>query len=183
MSSYSCQLFRLVWSLLVLLSCCSTAQVAFPTTVEVDLIFPRNDTYAPTALMPIVFAIQNSQLAAPLDLNFQYDIFQLGAPDGPSVSGILDLRWAKFSSSDPFFAFRSTQKLNATESEWSLVWTLSSGNCSGTEPQGLALASTTKSRTSSSPRKPARSSRISLPLRPTIYALIQRATPSMSREL
>jgi hypothetical protein len=35
----------------------------FPATVEVDLIFPRNDTYAPSALFPIVFAFQNAALA------------------------------------------------------------------------------------------------------------------------
>ncbi|KAF3805792.1 hypothetical protein GCG54_00005156 [Colletotrichum gloeosporioides] len=31
--------------------------------VEVDLVFPRNDTYAPTAWFPIVFAVRNSSLA------------------------------------------------------------------------------------------------------------------------
>ena len=28
----------------------------FPATVEVDLIFPQNETYAPTAIFPLVFA-------------------------------------------------------------------------------------------------------------------------------
>lgn len=32
---------------------------------EVDLLFPRNETYAPSWLMPIVFAVQNPPLTVP----------------------------------------------------------------------------------------------------------------------
>lgn len=35
----------------------------FPATVEVDSVFPRNDTYAPVPLIPIVVAIQDSRFA------------------------------------------------------------------------------------------------------------------------
>ncbi|KAI1375638.1 hypothetical protein F4677DRAFT_421929 [Hypoxylon crocopeplum] len=129
------QLSRLLasWSLLASFLSWRTAvqAIEFPTTAEVHLIYPRNDTYAPTTLMPIVFAIQNSQLAAPLDLNIQWDIYQIGVYDGLVASGVLLLTGVDFSNnSDPYFKFTSTAKLNVTEAAWMLMWTLSSGNCS-----------------------------------------------------
>lgn len=115
----------------MLLPSWSIVQGTFPTTVEVDLIFPRNTTYAPSVLMPIVFAIQNSQLAAPLDFNFQWDISPLGVYNGSSSeSGILDLTWANFSGSTLYFAHAATSVLNV-EKAWMFGWSLSSGNCSG----------------------------------------------------
>ncbi|KAM0253118.1 hypothetical protein ACHAQJ_007394 [Trichoderma viride] len=35
-----------------------------PGIFEVDLLFPRNETYAPNPLMPVVFALQNPTLAS-----------------------------------------------------------------------------------------------------------------------
>lgn len=128
------QLCRFVWYLLALLPGWSTAQT-FPAIAEVDLIFPRNDTYPPSAITPIVFAIQNSQLAAPLHLWFSWSLYQLGR-DNPVDSGLLvpgqgDL-FANFSSSDPFFAFVHARQLNHTESVWGLEWSLFAVNCSAT---------------------------------------------------
>ena len=40
------------------------AVVQYPATIEFDVVFPRNDTYAPAAVFPIVFALQNSKDAA-----------------------------------------------------------------------------------------------------------------------
>lgn len=128
--------------LLALLQACSRAVEAatatFPGTVEVDLIFPRNDTYMPSPLMPIVFAIQNSNLAAPLDPGLSYHIEELGTSSNGTniISGILDLRWANFSSSGPYFAFASTSQLINAEGTWLFSWTLASGNCSGSPENG-----------------------------------------------
>ncbi|PGH11140.1 hypothetical protein AJ80_07242 [Polytolypa hystricis UAMH7299] len=49
-------------------SLAGAATPSFPVTVEFDLIFPRNETYATMAPMPIIFAIQNPELARTLDL-------------------------------------------------------------------------------------------------------------------
>ncbi|KAI0880158.1 uncharacterized protein GGS22DRAFT_175674 [Annulohypoxylon maeteangense] len=118
--------------LLLILSCWSTVQAAiFPSIVEVHLVFPRNDTYTPSELTPIVFAIYNSELAGPLDLNFDYDIYQLHSANGSTTSGLITLKNVNFTNtSDPYYAFSFTNAFNATESEWAVVWNLSSGNCS-----------------------------------------------------
>ena len=52
---------------LVFVATCAKMVGASSGVVEVDLIFPRNETYAPTAYLPIIFAFQNSHLAPFLD--------------------------------------------------------------------------------------------------------------------
>ncbi|KND89244.1 hypothetical protein TOPH_06115 [Tolypocladium ophioglossoides CBS 100239] len=111
-----------------------TTTLTLPQTVEVDLIFPRNDTYAPVPLMPVVFAIQNFHVSKPLWLDFYYDI------SGPPCfyrnttrawGSILSLQWANYSSGpDPYFTFDFTSQLNNTEGNWMFSWELHSGNCS-----------------------------------------------------
>jgi hypothetical protein len=54
------------------LSAAAAADVPFrEAKVEVDFIFPRNETYAPTPVFPVVFAIQNlaaASLIGPLEI-------------------------------------------------------------------------------------------------------------------
>ncbi|KAI0111992.1 hypothetical protein F4814DRAFT_424395 [Daldinia grandis] len=118
-----------------ILSCISVVKaIEFPATLEVDLIYPRNGTFAPTVLTPIVFAIRNPQLAEPLDLGFQWDIYKGDQPvtDGPFSSGSKDLQWVNFSNiSDPYFVYTYTKKLNFEDSWW-MRWEVVWGNCSKT---------------------------------------------------
>jgi hypothetical protein len=125
----SSQLYGLVWYLVAVLPCLSTAQQIFPATVEVDLIFPRNNTYAPTPLMPIVFAIQNSHIAKPLINGFTW---QLNRMDDYNIgtSSTLHLTHGNISSSNAYFAFDTIVNFTTTESTWTLIWTASSTNCS-----------------------------------------------------
>ncbi|KAI6090037.1 hypothetical protein F4821DRAFT_230487 [Hypoxylon rubiginosum] len=124
----------LLASWLVLTPCWSSAAqspIEFPATVDVELIFPRNDTYAPANIVPIVFAIRNSQLAAPLDLSFDWNLWNLDNLSAPGAGGLFDLTNVNFSNvSDPYFAYEYVTELNVTEARWSLVWSMGSGNCS-----------------------------------------------------
>ena len=47
---------------------------AIKGNAKVDVIFPRNDTFAPTPLMPIVFAVQNPAVAQQLNLRLNYRV-------------------------------------------------------------------------------------------------------------
>ncbi|KAK3395609.1 hypothetical protein B0T20DRAFT_40536 [Sordaria brevicollis] len=38
--------------------------VQYPATIEFDVVFPRNDTYAPADVFPIIFALRNPKAAA-----------------------------------------------------------------------------------------------------------------------
>ncbi|RMJ22794.1 hypothetical protein PHISP_06332 [Aspergillus sp. HF37] len=124
------------WSLLVLLLE-ATPTVNSPQTVEVDLVFPRNDTYAPSAIMPVVFAVQNTDLAGVLIKSLSYTIFDTltWSYYGFGGVGTVDLEQSNLSSSDPYFVFDIARELLATEGIWMLQWKVSGLNCSrSTDP-------------------------------------------------
>jgi hypothetical protein len=123
-------LYCSVWRLLALLPCWSAAQLTVPAAVEIDLIFPRNGTYSPTAYMPIVFAIQNSRYAASLDLTFRYTL-RNGTGPQTEFTRLMDLEYADFSSRDPYFAIDSVPYMN-TEGTWTFNWLSFSGHCAQT---------------------------------------------------
>lgn len=110
----------------------------FPATVEVDLIFPRNETFAPIERTPIVFAVQNPRRSAGLDLSVFYTIYRLGAngsEEGEGHNNIIHFPPDNFSNIDPFFVYSATTLFNNTEfSEWSMIWEMRWGNCSLNSP-------------------------------------------------
>ena len=119
---------NVVWLLLALLTCWSYAQT-FPSIAEVDLLFPRNDTYEPTVLMPIVFAIQNTPAAAPLDLALEWQLRQLaGLNITPIATGSITKSYLSASTAT-YYEYNSLYNLTTMEGTWSLVWTISSVNC------------------------------------------------------
>jgi len=114
--------------LLALQACVFAAQAA---VVEVDLIFPRNDTYAPGPFMPVVFAIQNAAMAASLDMVILWDIIQRADPGGPDRrSGIINLQDFNMTAANPLFVENYAQRLNGTEDDWAVRFGLSFANCS-----------------------------------------------------
>jgi hypothetical protein len=118
-----------VWLLLALLTCWSSAQT-FPSIAEVDLLFPRNDTYAPTVLMPVVFAIQNTPVAGPLDLALEWHLYQLTDGNITGVANkVVTKSYLSASTSGPYYEYSSLYNLTTLESAWSLIWTISSENC------------------------------------------------------
>jgi hypothetical protein len=141
-SYYQLRLCRPTWYLLALLPCWSAAQQTFPAgeVAEVRLIFPRNDTYAPTLLTPIVFAIQNSKLAAPLNLNFAWGVQPwlltnntLSLKETSFINTIFD----NFTSSDPYFEYNFYININATEGIWQLTWTVYAGHCNASGAESV----------------------------------------------
>lgn len=115
-------------SLIFLLLVCGSAQT-YPATVEFDVVFPLNDTYAPAALFPIVFAIQNPQAAVLLTLTIEWYLGRVGSSSDWLAGGFSDFPWTNFST-NPYFVVMSTSTLNNTEGVFTVLWTLYSGNCS-----------------------------------------------------
>ncbi len=128
----------------VLLALQASLLAAQAAVVEVDLIFPRNDTYAPGPFMPVVFAIQNSAIAAPLDMIITWNIYQL--PGNNGFSGVIDIGKTNFTGTDPFFAADYAQRLNGTEAGWSILWSLSFANCSENFQGGATVTKTSETR-------------------------------------
>ena len=129
-------------SLIFLLLACGSAQT-YPATVEFDVVFPLNDTYAPAALFPIVFAIQNPQAAVLLTLTIEWYLGRVGSSGDWLAGGFIDFPWTNFST-NPYFIIMSTSKLNNTEGVFSVLWSLYSGNCSESF-SGTKLGSSTAS--------------------------------------
>jgi hypothetical protein len=140
-SYYQLRLCRLAWYLLALLPCWSAAQQTFPAgeVAEVDLIFPRNDTYAPTLLTPIVFAIQNSKLAAPLNLNFAWGVQPWPLTNNTLLkeTGFINTIFDNFTSSDPYFEYNFYINVNATEGIWQLTWAVYAGHCNASGAESV----------------------------------------------
>ena len=55
-----------------LLAACMGTIINASDILEVDLLFPRNETYAPTNRFPVVFAFQNSKRARYLNPQISY---------------------------------------------------------------------------------------------------------------
>lgn len=104
------------WLLLI----CSVTLVSASGILEVDLLFPRNETYAPTEKFPIVFAIQNAQLAPLVDLAISFDFRDRNNGSEIIHSGIKSI-WSNETATDPFlyYTFRPDFQM---EGHWSLVW-------------------------------------------------------------
>ncbi|OIW30766.1 hypothetical protein CONLIGDRAFT_630705 [Coniochaeta ligniaria NRRL 30616] len=114
-----------------------TAQAAattFPATVEVDLVFPRNDTYAPVPLFPIVFAFQNPELAQSIDPAFDLQLWNAEYLNATSYGPSLDVRWTNFSGSGPVYVWTYISQMNTTDGDapvpYLLNWDFGAGNCS-----------------------------------------------------
>lgn len=128
----------------LLLSDVEAGNSTFPATVEVDLVFPRNDTYAPDPLLPIVFAIQDSQYAPYINPSIQFSITSDTNVSDEIFTSFMDFSSTNFSSSDPYFGWAAISKLNGINGRWRLAWSLFTNNCS-TYPEAVSPNSTSQS--------------------------------------
>ncbi|KAH6879075.1 hypothetical protein J4E91_007059 [Alternaria rosae] len=82
----------------LVLAACAGAVNAASGMLEVDLVFPRNETYAATQIFPVIIAIQNPDLGR--FLNPTLDVTVTNVETQASRDLFYDLRWANFSSSE-----------------------------------------------------------------------------------
>lgn len=100
--------FLLVFVLLFVKDVKSDALV-FPETLEVDVIFPRNGTFAPVDVFPIVLAFQNSRYSPLIDLQGLIFIRSLNISDHKTAAktyseAFMDFQTTNFFSSNPLYA-------------------------------------------------------------------------------
>lgn len=93
---------------------------ALPANIEVDIIFPRNETYAPANNFPIILALQNAALAWDFGWHVTWDLTNLSVVSSTSqdfVEGesILVPNFEKLPApSNTFFIANSTEKLGGS---------------------------------------------------------------------
>ncbi|KAI1735374.1 hypothetical protein F4680DRAFT_435695 [Xylaria scruposa] len=103
----------------------------YPTTLEVDIVFPRNDTYAPVDVFPLVIAIQNNSLSQFLDFDMVLLWTIISHVDNHSTvvdSGSFETNPP--TSDDQRYLVSAATKLNSTEGRFSFYWNLAVNNCS-----------------------------------------------------
>jgi hypothetical protein len=94
--------------------------------LEVDLVFPRNDTYAPTDSFPVVFAFQNAQLARYLNPRIDFLLWNLQADDA-SLTLSHDLGWKNWTE-DTYLAHK-VMSFPDKEGRYKVSWTLYWDSC------------------------------------------------------
>lgn len=98
---------------------------------EVDVIFPRNGTFGPMTITPIVFAIQNPEA---IDGLYPYISYGLWRADLPPRNQTLDTHVVTShlrNTTDPVLFLQSSIPTTLdTENEWEFVWKMDYTNCS-----------------------------------------------------
>ena len=123
---------------LLALGVCTKVMGASATSgvFEVDLIFPRNETYAPSEEMPLVFAVQNPHLVAPLQVDVSWFISPYRDYVNITEPSQFDSNSISSSDSDPYFLYNKTDAAN-TEGIWEVTWFVNYGYCEGTSGEPL----------------------------------------------
>lgn len=65
----------LIWLASVLLA----TAIEFPTTIELDVVFPRNETYNRMMALPVAFAVQNAEAAFQFGYSMTWTVETLGS--------------------------------------------------------------------------------------------------------
>lgn len=103
-----------------------------PGILEVDMAFPRNETYAPQQRFPIVFAFRNSELAKMLHPFITMEIQDLNDTTTPINHLAQDgLAGANFSSHDPYYEWNYLGFLFSVEGHWKMRWRFGYTLCAG----------------------------------------------------
>ncbi|KAF5664494.1 hypothetical protein FHETE_7085 [Fusarium heterosporum] len=98
-------------------------------TLEIDLVFPRNDTYNPSPMMPIIFSYRNPKLIPILQPSVYYQIWDRNDMDKLVAGGQLSTQSLNLSTvDDPHFEHFSSKEFNR-EGEWFLTFRVSWQNC------------------------------------------------------
>ncbi|KAJ5245096.1 hypothetical protein N7489_005192 [Penicillium chrysogenum] len=113
------------WASWLLVACMGTT-INASNILEVDLVFPRNETYAPTESFPVVFAFQNPERARYLNPHISYSIWNLDEDNG-TVTRYHDFRSANWTGNGPYLAHEFFTLSN--EGRWRVRWTLTWQSC------------------------------------------------------
>ncbi|CBF89339.1 hypothetical protein AN0510.2 [Aspergillus nidulans FGSC A4] len=118
---------RVSWLLLGLLACWATAE---SNKTEINLIFPREGTFAPMHSMPVVFAIQNPSVAKELHATIQYGVRPKGGGSNETVWSYSDELANVPANATTYFSSTSLGNMLNTTGSWEFFWNLYWLNCS-----------------------------------------------------
>ncbi|CAG8207105.1 unnamed protein product [Penicillium salamii] len=116
---------------LSLMSSLGAADTASLGLGEIDLVFPRNDTFAPMTITPIVFGIQNPAVIDGLYPTLIYGLWSADTPPNNQthMTYLAEEHLPNKTGPVSFIIDSIANTLN-TENEWRFVWKLRWTNCS-----------------------------------------------------
>ncbi|CAG8263166.1 unnamed protein product [Penicillium salamii] len=115
-------------SLMISLGAADTAGLGLG---EIDLIFPRHDTFAPMTITPIVFGIQNPAVIDGLYPTLSYGLWSADTPPNNQTHMTYLAEEHLLNKTGPVsFIIDSIANTLNTENEWRFVWKLRWTNCS-----------------------------------------------------
>lgn len=118
-----------------------TALAASSTgSAEVDLVFPRNVTYKPMPLMPVVFAVKKPDLLNLVYPSLHYILTKVGDANATTEYHELHIRRLAGTGNDTDYLYEGVANLVSVEAQWKLQWDLRWVNCS-TDANGTDYAS------------------------------------------
>ncbi|KAA8646333.1 hypothetical protein EYZ11_013272 [Aspergillus tanneri] len=127
---------------LVALSLVVALGTADPTGLgfgEVDVVFPRNDTFELMPLMPIVFAVQNPAAIGQVYPTLEYMVSSLDTPSEDKIHWAqLPIRRLPANETTTTFLHDGLANRLNTENMWEFAWTMRWTNCS-TSDNGTAF--------------------------------------------
>jgi hypothetical protein len=132
------RLFSRAASSLAVLLACLWAVVDAAGVLEIDLLFPRNETYAPHTRFPVIFALRNPHLAQHLRPEINWVILNASRSDPTSVrlaDGKHRFFWTNETTQEPYFLYHFPN-LRSHEGPVHLGWWANwiSCNLSSSEP-------------------------------------------------
>ncbi|KAJ5780615.1 hypothetical protein N7457_005775 [Penicillium paradoxum] len=101
---------------------------------EIDLVFPRNDTYEPMPLMPIVFAVRNNPAFQQISPSMAYRVGLLHRGKGENSTFLplqsLSTDQLVDNKTETQFVFFGIANQFDTENTWEFGWSMGWSNCS-----------------------------------------------------
>ncbi|KAJ5114020.1 hypothetical protein N7456_002554 [Penicillium angulare] len=111
----------------------SSVKIPTPQTTELDLFFPKNATYAPNQDFPLLWGLQNADLAWDMRMRLSWELDRLDKPLPQPETGIFPRQnysgpisnyttYGK-TPADPLFLYYFPDALrNISTGEWKLSW-------------------------------------------------------------
>jgi hypothetical protein len=97
--------------------------------VELDMVFPRNETYPTLQRLPVVFAIQNPALSQNLNVVITFSVDRAFSDRSELVGwGEYDMRSINTSSNDTHFEYRDFLRFDE-EGTWTIKWSMEWSSC------------------------------------------------------
>ncbi|CAG8952713.1 hypothetical protein HYFRA_00008957 [Hymenoscyphus fraxineus] len=98
-----------------------------PSTVELDIIFPRNETYQRQSSFPIIFAIQNAATAIPYGFWVQWTLQDLDHQNNTATHTLDHDTWqnTNLTASGAYLLATNTPEIqSSTAKKWSFNWSM-----------------------------------------------------------